>query len=234
MRGAPPRALYRPATSASFSAHHARATSGGALIPSWLEILGFVTGAACVWLLIRENVWNWPIGIANNLLFLVLFWRSGLFADSGLQLVFVALSLFGWWNWLRGGAAQAAPQVARTPPAAAAAVGGATLAAGLGLAWFLGRYTPSTVPWGDAATTALSLSAIYLQARKWIETWHLWIAADLLYIGLYLAKNLWLTALLYAIFLAMCVAGLREWRRRLPGAPAGAAIGGRSEAASGA
>lgn len=189
-------------------------------MPTWIEILGFLTGAACVWLLVRENAWNWPIGILNNLLFLVLFWRSGLYADSGLQLVYVAISLFGWWNWLHGGQGHSALGISGTPRRAAWWVAAVTALAAAILWFVLARFTPSTVPVADALTTALSLAAIYLQARKWIETWHLWIAADLLYIGLYLVKGLALTALLYAVFLGMCLVGLREWRRHLAAAGA--------------
>lgn len=187
--------------------------------PSWLEILGFATGVACVWLLVRENVWNWPVGIANNLFYLIVFYRSGLYADSGLQVGYVAISIYGWWHWLHGGAGHGRLAVGRIGAGEALAVAGATAAATAGLAALLARFTPSTVPFSDALTTALSLAAQYLQARKFLENWWVWIAADLLYIGLYLYKDLALTALLYAVFLALCVAGLRSWRRHL--APAG-------------
>ncbi len=183
-------------------------------MPSWVEILGFVTGAACVWLLVKENLWNWPVGIVNNLLFLVLFFRSGLYADSGLQLVFIALSLYGWWNWLRGGGAKEELAISRTPRAAGIALAALGTGFTVALGVFLDRATPSTVPYSDALTTALSLVAIYLQAKKWIETWHVWIAADVVYIALYFYKGLALTALLYVVFLGMCVVGLREWRRQ--------------------
>ncbi|MFN7943654.1 MAG: nicotinamide riboside transporter PnuC [Thermoanaerobaculia bacterium] len=183
--------------------------------PSWLEILGFATGVACVWLLVRENVWNWPVGIANNLFYLVVFYRSGLYADSGLQVGYVALSIYGWWHWLRGGAGHSRLAVGRIGIREALAVAGATTLATAGLAALLARFTPSTVPLSDALTTALSLAAQYLQARKFLENWWVWIAADVVYIGLYLYKDLALTALLYAVFLALCVAGLRRWRRRV-------------------
>lgn len=171
----------------------------------------------------KENVWNWPVGILNNLFFLVLFWRSGLFADSGLQLVYVAISLYGWWNWRHGGGARRDLAISPVPRHAALGLGVATLLGTVALAGFLDHQTPSTVPWGDAFTTSASLAAIYLQARKWIETWYVWIVADLVYIALYLQKALWLTAVLYLIFLVMCLEGYREWRQRLVAAGTGPA-----------
>ena len=69
---------------------------------NWTELLGFITGAICVWLQVKENVWNWPAGIANNIFYVVVFWRSGLYADSLLQWFYILISIYGWWNWLRG------------------------------------------------------------------------------------------------------------------------------------
>ncbi|KPI22902.1 nicotinamide mononucleotide transporter PnuC [Actinobacteria bacterium OV450] len=185
---------------------------------SWTEILGFVTGALCVWLVARQHVANWPIGIANNVFFIVLFVRSGLYADAGLQIVFVALAAFGWWTWTHGGgpgSAQALP-VRRTTRTEWAALGAAGAAGVLGLTLLLSRVTDSTVPFWDALTTGLSLMATYGQCRKLLESWWLWIAADLVYIPLYAYKGLYLTSALYAGFLALCVVGLLGWRRTMP------------------
>ncbi|WP_327282736.1 MULTISPECIES: nicotinamide riboside transporter PnuC [unclassified Streptomyces] len=185
---------------------------------SWTEILGFATGALCVWLVARQHVANWPIGIANNVFFIVLFERSGLYADAGLQIVFVALAAYGWWTWTHGGgpgSAQALP-VRRTTRTEWAALGAAGAAGVLGLTLLLGRITDSTVPFWDALTTSLSLVATYGQCRKLVESWWLWIAADLVYIPLYAYKGLYLTSALYAGFLALCVVGLLGWRRTLP------------------
>jgi nicotinamide mononucleotide transporter len=154
-----------------------------------VEILGFVSGALCVWLVARQNVWNWPIGIANNVMFLILFWTAGIYADAGLQIVYMGLALYGWWAWLRGGAEGTA-----------------------GLTVLLDTVTDSTVPLPDAITTVLSLLATWGQARKKLESWWLWITADVIYIPLYAYKDLWLTAVLYVGFLALCVVGLRNWR----------------------
>lgn len=187
---------------------------------SWTEVLGFATGALCVWLVARQHVANWPVGIANNVFFIVLFAQSGLYADAGLQIVFIALAAYGWWSWTHGGGpgtAGALPvrRTTRTEWAALAAAGAVGV---LALTLLLDRATDSTVPFWDALTTGLSLTATYGQCRKLVESWWLWIAADLVYIPLYAYKGLYLTAGLYVGFLALCVAGLVGWRRTLPGA----------------
>ena len=182
---------------------------------TWGEVAGFLTGALCVWLVARQNAWNWPIGILNNLAFLVLFATSGLYADSGLQVVYVGLALYGWWAWLRGGVDRTPLPVNRTTPAQwwwllAAGVAGTLL-----LVWVLTTYSDSTVPWADSATTVLSLLATWGQTRKKVECWWLWIAADVIYVPLYAYKDLWLTAILYVGFIALCVLGLRNWTKAL-------------------
>ncbi|MET9605764.1 nicotinamide riboside transporter PnuC [Streptomyces sp. NPDC006512] len=194
---------------------------------SWTEILGFATGAVCVWLVGRQHVANWPVGIANNVFFIVLFTQAGLYADAGLQIVFIALAAFGWWTWTHGGGpgtAGALP-VRRTTRAEWAWLIAAGAVGTTALTLLLDRVTDSTVPFWDALTTALSLMATYGQCRKRLESWWLWIAADLVYVPLYAYKGLYLTSVLYTGFLALCVAGLIGWRRTLPARDARTAVG---------
>ena len=182
-----------------------------------LEVAGFVTGALCVWLVARQNIWNWPVGIANNLAFCVLFAMSGLYANSALQLVYVALAVYGWWNWSPAGTAGAITRLTRTSWVALAAIGAVGTA---GLTWLLDSTTPSTVPFPDALTTVLSLLATWAQARKKLESWWLWIAADLIFVPLYASQELWLTAALYVGFLGLCCYGLWSWTRGKAAVPA--------------
>jgi len=183
------------------------------------EALGATTGALCVWLAAESDPWTWPIGIANNAFFLVLFWRSGLFADAGLQIVYIVVSIYGWWRWRSGRGAAAVRPVARTPLGEGLAVLAASAAGTAALGWYLTRHTPSTVPWGDALTTVLSLAAQWLMSRRFVENWWVWIVADVIYVPLYLAKGLGVTAVLYVVFLLMCVAGLRGWLAELRARP---------------
>ncbi|HEX8071371.1 MAG TPA: nicotinamide riboside transporter PnuC [Pyrinomonadaceae bacterium] len=186
----------------------------GALPYSLTETLGFVTGAACVYLVIRQNIWNFPVGIANNVFFLVLFTRSRLYGDAGLQLVYVALGAQGWYAWLYGGARRTPLKVARASAWTLAALAAFVLLGTAALTAAL-RLARGSAPVLDAFTTVLSLAAQYMLNRKLVENWYVWLAADVLYVYLYVARDLRLTALLYFVFLCMCVAGLLSWRRAL-------------------
>lgn len=179
---------------------------------NWTEVAGFATGAICVWLVVIRNIWNFPVGIANNLLFAVLFVGAGLYADAGLQIVYIALAVVGWYWWTRGGADRTG--VVLSEPSASQLIACAASVAVITAAIQFGlhRWTDSTVAGWDALTTALSLVAQFMLSRKWIAHWYFWIAADIVYIPLYAHKDLWLTAGLYGVFLVMCIIGLIQWR----------------------
>jgi nicotinamide mononucleotide transporter len=181
---------------------------------SLTELFGFLTGAIGVWLLARQNIWNWPIGIANGAFYVAVFLRSGLYGDAALQFVYIAMNAYGWVLWLRPREDHDLP-VTRTPIPVWQWLLVFVLVAAVALRFFLGRFTDSTVPGFDGTTTALSLAAIYGQSKKYLESWWIWIVADLIYIPLYGYKGLWLTSILYGIFLILCVMGLRAWGHKL-------------------
>ncbi|GII98126.1 nicotinamide mononucleotide transporter [Sediminihabitans luteus] len=179
------------------------------------EIIGFVTGALCVWLAVRQNVWTFPLGIANNLVYVVLFFDRGIYANAGLQVVYLALGALGWFWWVRGGPDGGALTVSRTPRWGwpVALVSFALLAVAL---WaVLTTWTDSAVPVADAATTASSLVAQMMLNRKWLGSWWVWIATDVALVALFASQGLWLTAVLYVGFIGLCVHGLVTWRREL-------------------
>jgi NadR type nicotinamide-nucleotide adenylyltransferase len=184
----------------------------GALPFSMTETLGFVTGAAAVWLLVRESIWNWPAGIANAVFYLVLFAQARFFADSALQVVYVVLGVFGWWWWLHGRHGRTTRPIAGIGLAEGAMLAVLTAAATYGMLVYL-RSVSDAAPLADAATTSLSLAATWMQARKQIENWLVWLAADAIYIPLYFVKGLPLTGVLYCVFALMCVKGWRDWAR---------------------
>jgi nicotinamide mononucleotide transporter len=177
---------------------------------SWAELLGFVTGAACVWLTVRSSIHNFWVGIANSAFFLVLFATARLWADSGLQVVYIALGFIGWWQWLRGGKDRTTLVVSRATWKTLAVCVGFVVVATWGLTLLLGA-AHDVAPFWDALTTAISLAAQYLLNAKKVETWLFWMAADVIYIPLYAVKRLDLTAVVYALFLGMTVLGLRAW-----------------------
>jgi nicotinamide mononucleotide transporter len=201
---------------------------------TWGEIAGFTSGAWCVWLVARIHLWNWPVGIANNLFFLLLFFSAGLYADGALQVVYIVLAVYGWWAWLHGGTGREHLPVTRTTPAQWSALCVVGVVGTFALAGALTHWTNSEVPGADAITTMLSLLATWGQTRKKVESWWLWIAADVIYIPLYQYKQLTLTALLYLGFLTLCVRGLANWTRELraiarSGSPDAAKLASRGE-----
>jgi nicotinamide mononucleotide transporter len=196
---------------------------GSALIASaWLKVipydltetLGFVTGAACVYLVVREDVLNFPVGIANDIFFLVLFFRARLFGDSGLLLVYVALGLHGWYLWLYGGYDRTTLRITRASQTTLFVLALITLTATACLAFILWTVR-GALPVLDAFTTVLSLVAQYMLNKKYFENWFVWIFADVIYIYIYVSRNLSLTALLYLAFLVLCFAGVRSWWRTI-------------------
>lgn len=191
----------------------------GFLPLSPVEVFGFVTGAVCVWLTVKENIWSWPIGLANNVFFILLFLDARLYADMGLQVVYIVLGILGWYWWLRGGTGKTKLLVNRTPVRQWFVILPLAALATYGMTNYLASIGDSA-PFLDALTTVLSLVAQYLLSRKYLENWIVWITADVIYIGLYFAKALPLTAVLYAMFLMMCIAGFKRWSASLTKRPA--------------
>jgi nicotinamide mononucleotide transporter len=182
---------------------------------SWLELFGAVTGLASVWWAARERVWTWPIGILNSALFLLLFLDARLYATAALQLAFIGLGIYGWREWVVGGPAHDALPVRRTSRNEWIVLAVVAVAAQAGWTTWLVVSTDSTVAFWDAAVLVLSLVATFGQARKLIESWWIWIAVDTISIPLFLSQGLALTAVLYLVFEALCLVGLRDWRRSM-------------------
>ena len=179
-----------------------------------LEWIGFVSGVLCVWWVVKEKIANWPIGIVNCIAWLILLWINAIYLNAILQLVYIVISVYGWWHWLWGGESRDslpvrfATSAERLRAAAIVAVG---TVAGTRLMMVAGDAAPV---W-DALTTITSVVAIYWQARKIYESWILWLSVDIIYFALYGSQDLWLTALTQVAFGAMCLAGLRDWRRSM-------------------
>jgi nicotinamide mononucleotide transporter len=181
-----------------------------------VEPLAVVTGIAAVALTVKQRVINWPIGIVSTALFLYLFVRAGLYADSALQVLYIGLSLYGWWHWLQGGPTGDDLAVSSVSKRSLV-IGFVLVVCSVGaVGAFLDASTDSTVPYPDAATTVLSVAAQILLTRKLIESWPLWIfGVNVPYVAIYVYKGLPLTAALQFVFIALSIAGWLEWRRSM-------------------
>lgn len=182
---------------------------------SLIEVVAVAFGVVSVWLSVREKVWSWPTAIVNVSLYVAIFYQARLYADMGLQVFYIAISFYGWYNWLYGGEGRTELHVTRISRRAAVALSVAGVAFALLLGAFLDRATDASVPYADAALTSASLAAQWLMTRKVLENWAIWIAADVAYVWLFIHKELYLTAGLYAVFLGLAVSGWVQWKRSL-------------------
>jgi nicotinamide mononucleotide transporter len=182
---------------------------------TWTEAAAAVITLISVYLSARQNIWSWPTAIAGVGIYVLVFWHSKLYADMGLQFVYIALSIYGWYEWLHGGENKSELKVTsgwRSSYPIALAI---TIAFALGLGTFLRKTTDAALPYADASLTSFSLLAQWMMTKKYIENWWLWIAVDVFYVAMFTFKHLYLTALLYAVFIGVCWFAYVEWRRSL-------------------
>ncbi len=179
------------------------------------EIIGTVLGIIGVGLMIRQNIWGWPVGLVQVSAYAWVFFDAKLYSDAILQVAFFLLQAYGWWNWWHGRTPAHELPVTRLDPAslAGALVAGAVLTAGWG--WLMAR-TDAALPYWDAFILVFSLIAQWFQARKKLENWPLWLAINTVAVGVYWVKDLHLTAGLYVGFWLLALWGWREWRRSMP------------------
>jgi nicotinamide mononucleotide transporter len=200
------------------SAQHVWRWIASYLTENWIELAGFVTTCVGIWLTTKRWLICWPVVLAADIFYLVVFDRAGLRSDALLQVFFIGFTLYGWWHWWRGvreeGEVKVVPLgVWGWVRGLAAGAAGAVL-----LAWLMIRLSAMlnisvALPRLDAALTSYSLVASWWQARKHTANWWLWIAIDSVYIGEYAYKSLWMTAVLSVVLVALAVLGLRDWRR---------------------
>lgn len=179
-----------------------------------LEWIGFLSGVLCVWWVVKERIANWPMGIVNCIAWLILLWINAIYLNALLQLVYIVISVYGWRHWLWGGESRDSLPV-RFATAAERLRVAAIIAVGTIVGTRLMVLAGDVAPVWDALTTITSIVAIYWQARKIYESWVLWLSVDVVYFALYGSQDLWLTALTQVAFGAMCVVGLRDWRRSM-------------------
>jgi len=178
-----------------------------------LEIVAVVLGLANVGLLVRRSIWNYPFGMAMVALYFVIFREARLYGEAGLQVFFFVVQGWGWWLWARaGGLAQMVSVGWMAWPARLAALA-LVAAASIGIGWAMATFTDAALPYADAAIAGASVVAQVLLAMRKTENWVLWIAIDVLSIGVYIDRALYLTAGLYVAFLVLAAMGLVVWAK---------------------
>lgn len=176
-----------------------------------LENLAVLLGLINIVLVVRRSLWNYPFGIAMVSLYFFIFYETRLYSDALLQIFFLLIQLYGWWQWVRGRDTGGELIVRRLSTPAMfgwiAGIAAATAAWG----WLMHRFTNAAFPWWDASVAMISIGAQILLSRRFIQNWPLWALVDAVAIGLYHSRGLEKTAILYAIFLIVAAWGWREW-----------------------
>jgi nicotinamide mononucleotide transporter len=180
-----------------------------------IENIAALFGVVSVYLSVRQNIWSWPTAIVNVGLYTFVFYQSRLYADMGLQVVYIIISFYGWYEWLYGGKDRTELKVSRTSARLAVLLAAIGVASTFVLGTLLHRTTNAALPFLDSATTSTSLVAQWMMTRKLLENWAVWVAVDVVYIGMFIYKSLYVTALLYLVFLVLSVMGYRQWKATL-------------------
>lgn len=183
--------------------------------PLYIEAIAFLSGIVNVYLLTRCSLWNWFFGIITVSLYAIIFFNNKLYADMGLQGVFLLFQFYGLYQWTHGDREKKpmAIQIMNHFTCFSLALTAMVLFSGISV--ILKYHTDSTTIYADAMMTALSLVAQWMMSKKYLHHWILWVVVDLISIGLYISKHLYLTALLYSLFLLLCIQGYSQWRKML-------------------
>ena len=177
-----------------------------------LEIAGVITGLLCVYLAAINKIWNWPIAIVSVTIYIFIFFDTHLYADMGLQVYFLVTNIYGWYYWSRRSASEKKIPVMLIKKKEVVF----SIIAIMIFTFILGsilKYTTASYPYIDSFCTACSLVAQVFLARKVLENWLIWIFVDVIYVGIYLFKGLHLTAIMYAIYIAIALLGYIDWKK---------------------
>jgi nicotinamide mononucleotide transporter len=186
---------------------------------AWLEFTGLVSGLLCVWLLIRQNIWTFPIGLLYAAVSVAVFTTERLYADVLLSGYYLVMNGYGWYYWRYGAprrrtrddelAVTFMPARLRWVLLAVVAVATALMG------WLLDTRTDADLAYWNSATTTMSFAAMWMTARKYVDNWVVWLVVDVLATGVYLVKGIEFYAVLYAVYLFMAVLGWRAWRQSM-------------------
>ena len=191
------------------------------LIKNWIELSGAVLGLLYIYFSIRQNILTWPTGLLTSALYTYVFFQSKFYADMGLQVYYVGISIYGWYYWIKGTKTSSNAHETKNLPVTKTGSNlllkliGISMVVYVLILFLLLNFTDSDVPFLDSLTTALSIVATWMLARKLIEHWLIWIFVDLLSAGLYVYKNLWPTVVLFIVYTIMALLGYRQWKKEL-------------------
>ena len=179
-----------------------------------LQIVGVMLGLLYLWLEYRANTWLWVVGMLMPCVHGILYYKSGLYADSAMQLYYVVAGLYGLTAWIVGHKRKDNRlRIAHTPLRQVAPLVAVYGVLHIILYYILVRFTDSTVPFFDSMTTAMSMVAMWMLSRKYVEQWLVWCVVDAITVGLYLYKGIPLTAALYLLYTSLAIAGYLRWKR---------------------
>ncbi|MCR9287667.1 MAG: nicotinamide riboside transporter PnuC [Bacteroidetes bacterium] len=179
-----------------------------------LEIFATIFTLICVWLTVKRNIWCWPMGIIGVSAYFFVFFENQLYADAGLQIIFLIQSIYGWYFWVYG-----KNEDIENVPIRRLKLTEQILTLSFcvilifTIGWLSATFTDTDVAYLDAMVASISLIANLLLARKIIDNWPLWMFVDVVYVGLFIYKELYLTAGLYVVFFFMATTGLIQWRK---------------------
>lgn len=181
----------------------------------FIELSATILGLLCVWLTVKQNIWCWPSGIAMVVLYIFIFYHARLYSDMGLQVIYVFLQIYGWYNWLHGGKERGKLSVSRISFPHLVLWFFAALISTFLLGTLMSRCTNAALPFWDALTTVLSLIAQWFMAIKILESWLVWLIVDIVSICIYGVKGLYFTMALYGVFLFLASKGFFTWKRSI-------------------
>lgn len=184
---------------------------------NYIELLGAILGIVYIFFSIRQSILTWPVGLITSALYVSVFFSTKLYADMGLQMYYVGISVYGWYEWIWGNSATKSEPLKVSRLNIRMSVLLATISfIFFFLMWFiLDNYTDSTVPVADSLATSLSIVATWMLARKILEHWLVWIFVDAFSIGLFLYKELYPTVILFVVYTIMAVVGFIEWKKEV-------------------
>ncbi len=178
---------------------------------NWLEIVGTIIGFVYLWQEVKASIWLWLTGIIMPAIYTVVFYKSGLYADFGIQVYYIIAALYGFLFWKFGKKQDKPLPIVHTTARQGVILFLITVLVFIPIYLILTKFTDSTVPFYDSATTALSIVALWMLAKKHVEQWFVWIAVDAVSSALYFYKGIYFTAVLYAVYTVVAVYGYKKW-----------------------